>query len=143
MSPRVAQIAHEAGIPLLIDNTFATPYLCRPIDHGADIVMHSATKWIGGHGIAIGGAIVDGGRFDWRASGKFPPLTEPYAGYHGIDFAEQFGPPPSSCARAPRACAISAPACRRPTPSTSCRASRRCRVRMDRHMQNTHACSTS
>ena len=89
--PKVAAIAHDAGIPLLIDNTFATPYLSRPIDLGADIVMNSATKWIGGHGIAIGGVLVDGGRFDWRASGKFPQLTEPYAGYHGIVFDEQFG----------------------------------------------------
>lgn len=89
--PRVAAIAHAAGVPLLIDNTFATPYLSRPIDQGADIVMHSITKWIGGHGIAIGGVIVDGGHFDWRASGKFPGLTEPYAGYHGIVFDDQFG----------------------------------------------------
>jgi len=90
--PAVAQIAHDAKIPLLIDNTFATPYLCRPIELGADIAMNSITKWIGGHGVAIGGAIVDGGRFDWQGSGKFPVLTEPYAGYHGIVFAEQFGP---------------------------------------------------
>jgi O-acetylhomoserine (thiol)-lyase len=90
--PRVAEIAHAASIPLLIDNTFASPYLHRPIDHGADIVMHSTTKWIGGHGTAIGGVIVDGGRFDWVKSGKFPQLTEPYDGYHGIVFAEQFGP---------------------------------------------------
>ena len=90
--PRISAIAHEAGIPLLIDNTFATPYLSQPSAQGADIVMHSATKWLGGHGIAIGGAIIDGGRFDWRASGKFPQLTEPYAGYHGIVFDEQFGP---------------------------------------------------
>jgi O-acetylhomoserine (thiol)-lyase len=90
--PKVADIAHAAGIPLLIDNTFATPYLSRPIALGADIVMHSTTKWIGGHGVAIGGVIVDGGRFDWQASGKFPTLTQPYAGYHGIVFAEEFGP---------------------------------------------------
>ena len=89
--PAVAQIAHDAKIPLLIDNTFATPYLSKPIDLGADLVMHSATKWIGGHGIAIGGVLIDGGRFDWHASGKFPVLTEPYAGYHGIVFDEQFG----------------------------------------------------
>ena len=89
--PAVAQIAHEAKIPLLIDNTFATPFLSRPIELGADIVMNSATKWLGGHGIAIGGVIVDGGQFDWHASGKFPVLTEPYAGYHGIVFDEQFG----------------------------------------------------
>jgi O-acetylhomoserine (thiol)-lyase len=90
--PKVADIAHAAKIPLLIDNTFATPFLSKPIELGADIVMHSATKWIGGHGIAIGGAVIDGGRFDWRASGKFAVLTEPYAGYHGIVFDEQFGP---------------------------------------------------
>ena len=90
--PAVAEIAHGAGVPLMIDSTFATPYLCNPIELGADIVMHSATKWLGGHGLAIGGIIVDGGRFDWEKSGKFPTLTEPYAGYHGIDFAEEFGP---------------------------------------------------
>ena len=90
--PRVAEIAHAAGVPLLVDNTFATPCLCRPIELGADIVMHSLTKWIGGHGIAIGGAIIDGGRFDFAGSGKFPTITEPYAGYHGIAFAEEFGP---------------------------------------------------
>jgi O-acetylhomoserine (thiol)-lyase len=88
----VAAVAHEAGLPLMVDATFATPYLCRPIDHGCDIVMHSATKWLGGHGVAIGGVLVDGGRFGWEAAGKFPTLTEPYAGYHGIDFAEEFGP---------------------------------------------------
>ncbi|MBX6367675.1 MAG: O-acetylhomoserine aminocarboxypropyltransferase [Rhodospirillales bacterium] len=90
--PEVAKVAHEAGVPLLVDSTFATPYLCRPIEHGADLVMHSATKWLGGHGVAIGGVLVDGGRFDWEKSGLFPTLTEPYAGYHGIDFAEEFGP---------------------------------------------------
>ena len=91
-TPAVADIAHAAGLPLMIDNTFATPFLCNPIELGADIVMHSATKWMGGHGLAIGGIVVDGGRFDWEKSGKFPTLTEPYAGYHGIDFAEEFGP---------------------------------------------------
>ena len=90
--PAVAEVAHGAGLPLMIDNTFASPYLCRPLEHGADLVHHSATKFIGGHGIAIGGVIVDGGTFDWEASGKFPTLTEPYAGYHGLDFAEEFGP---------------------------------------------------
>ncbi|WP_315832615.1 O-acetylhomoserine aminocarboxypropyltransferase [Bradyrhizobium prioriisuperbiae] len=90
--PKVAEIAHQAKIPLLIDNTFATPYLSQPGALGADIVMHSITKWIGGHGIAIGGVIVDTGRFDWEASDKFPTLTTPYAGYHGIVFSEEFGP---------------------------------------------------
>ena len=90
--PAVADVAHRAGLPLMVDNTFATPCLCRPIELGADIVMHSATKFLGGHGVAIGGALVDGGRFDWRASGRFPTLTEPYAGYHGLDFTEEYGP---------------------------------------------------
>jgi O-acetylhomoserine (thiol)-lyase len=85
-------IAHGAGVPLLIDSTFTTPYLCRPIDLGADIVMHSITKWIGGHGIAIGGAVIDSGRFDWEASGRYPMLTQPVQGYQGIVFSEQFGP---------------------------------------------------
>jgi O-acetylhomoserine (thiol)-lyase len=88
----VAQVAHAAKLPLMLDCTFCTPYLFRGFEHGADLVMHSATKWIGGHGVAIGGALLDGGRFDWEASGKFPTLTEPYAGYHGLDFAEEFGP---------------------------------------------------
>ncbi len=90
--PAVAEAAHDAGLPLMIDATFTTPYLCRPFDHGADLIMHSLTKFLGGHGVAIGGALIDGGRFDWEASGKFPTLTEPYAGYHGLDFAEEFGP---------------------------------------------------
>ncbi len=90
--PAVARIAHDAGIPLMIDNTFATPHLCRPFEHGVDIIMHSATKFLGGHGVAIGGALVDRGGFDWESSGKFPTLTEPYLGYHGLDFAEEFGP---------------------------------------------------
>ena len=87
----VAEVAHAAGLPLMIDSTFTTPYLMRPFEHGADIVMHSLTKYMGGHGIAIGGIFVDSGRFDWEASGKFPTLTEPYDGYHGLDFAEEFG----------------------------------------------------
>ena len=91
-SPAVAAIAHEHGLPLAIDNTFTTPYLCRPIEHGADIVFHSATKWLGGHGVAIGGVVVDAGHFDWFASGKFPTLSEPYEGYLGVTYAETFGP---------------------------------------------------
>jgi O-acetylhomoserine (thiol)-lyase len=90
--PKIAEIAHAAGVPLVIDNTFATPFLSRPVSHGADIVMHSITKWIGGHGVAIGGILVDGGHFDFHKSGKYPTMTEPYAGYHGIVFAEEFGP---------------------------------------------------
>lgn len=87
----VAAIAHRHGIPLIVDNTFATPYLCRPIEHGADIVVHSATKFIGGHGTSLGGIIVDSGRFDWAASGKFPQLTEPDSSYHGVRFTDAAG----------------------------------------------------
>jgi O-acetylhomoserine (thiol)-lyase len=86
----VAEIAHEAGVPLMIDNTFATPALCKPIAHGADIVVHSATKFIGGHGTSIGGVIVESGQFPWD-NGNFPGMTEPSPGYHGICFYEQFG----------------------------------------------------
>jgi O-acetylhomoserine (thiol)-lyase len=88
----VSAIAHRHRVPLMVDSTFASPALCRPIEWGADIVMHSATKFIGGHGTVIGGVLVDGGRFDWEASGRFPTLTEPYAAYHDIDFVDEFGP---------------------------------------------------
>ena len=88
----VAKIAHAHGIPLVVDSTFATPYLVRPIDWGADIVVHSATKFIGGHGTAIGGVIVEGGRFDWKASGKYPWISEPNPSYHGVSFYDAVGP---------------------------------------------------
>ena len=88
----IAKIAHENKIPLVIDNTFGTPYLIRPIEYGADIVVHSATKFIGGHGTTIGGVIVDSGKFDWEASGKFPSLVEPNPSYHGISFTKAAGP---------------------------------------------------
>ncbi len=86
----VAKVAHDAGLPLVVDNTFASPYLCRPIEHGADLVVHSATKFIGGHGTSIGGLIIDSGKFDWN-NGKFPQITEPSPGYHGMKFSETFG----------------------------------------------------
>lgn len=89
---KIAEIAHAHKIPLVVDNTFATPYLVRPIEYGADIVVHSATKFIGGHGTTIGGVIVDSGKFDWEASGKFPSLTEPNPSYHGISFTKAAGP---------------------------------------------------
>lgn len=88
----IADIAHEHGIPLIVDNTLPSPYLLRPLEHGADIVVHSATKFIGGHGTSIGGVIVDGGKFDWKASGKFPGLTEPDPSYHGVVYTEAVGP---------------------------------------------------
>jgi len=84
----VSKVAHDHGIPLVIDNTLATPYLCRPLEHGADIVVHSATKFIGGHGTSIGGVIIDGGHFDYEASGRFPGFTEPDPSYHGLVFAQ-------------------------------------------------------
>lgn len=89
---KIAEIAHRHGIPLIVDNTFATPYLVRPIEYGADIVVHSATKFIGGHGTAIGGVIVDSGRFDWESSDKYPWITEPNVSYHGISFAKACAP---------------------------------------------------
>ncbi|MBO5587783.1 MAG: O-acetylhomoserine aminocarboxypropyltransferase/cysteine synthase, partial [Acidaminococcaceae bacterium] len=82
----VAEIAHKHGLPLVIDNTFGTPYLIRPIEHGADVVIHSATKFIGGHGTTLGGIIVDGGKFDWKKSGKFPNIADPNPSYHGVSF---------------------------------------------------------
>ena len=88
---KVADIAHKNNIPLVVDSTFATPYLLRPFEHGADIVVHSATKFIGGHGTSIGGVIVDGGKFDWEASGKFPSLVEPNPSYHGVSFTKAVG----------------------------------------------------
>jgi O-acetylhomoserine (thiol)-lyase len=90
--PEISKVAHEAGLPLMVDATFTTPYLCRPIDFGADIVMHSATKFLSGHGIVIGGLLVDGGTFDWAASEKFPTMSEPYTGFHNLNFSEEFGP---------------------------------------------------
>ena len=88
----VAKVAHEAGVPLIVDNTLATPYLLRPIEYGADVIVHSATKFIGGHGTTIGGAIVDAGKFDWKASGRFPDFTEPDPSYHGVQYVDAVGP---------------------------------------------------
>lgn len=137
--PKIAEIAHAAKIPLLIDNTFATPYLSRPLDLGADLVMHSLTKWIGGHGIAIGGIVVDSGRFDWIGSGKFPELTEPYAGYHGINFVEQFGPG-AFIMRARSEGLRDFGACISPTNAFQIlQGAETLGVRMDRHVANTAA----
>lgn len=88
---RFAAIAHKHGIPLIVDSTFATPYLCRPIEFGADIVIHSATKFIGGHGTSMGGLVIDSGKFDWN-NGKFPLLSEPDPSYHGLKYSEALGP---------------------------------------------------
>ena len=89
---KIAEIAHKHGLPLVVDNTFGTPYFIRPIEHGADIVVHSATKFIGGHGTTLGGVIVDSGKFDWKNSGKYAPIAEPNPSYHGISFADAVGP---------------------------------------------------
>ncbi len=88
----ISRVAHDYNLPLVVDATFATPALCRPLDFGVDVVVHSATKWIGGHGLAVGGVVIDGGRFDWGASKLHPTLTEPYEPFHGISFWEEFGP---------------------------------------------------
>ena len=88
----IAEIAHKHGLPVIVDNTFGTPYLIRPIEHGADVVVHSATKFIGGHGTTLGGIIVDGGTFDWKASGKYPAIADPNPSYHGVSFVEAVGP---------------------------------------------------
>ena len=88
----VAEIAHKHGLPLVIDNTFGTPYLIRPLEHGADIVVHSATKFLGGHGTTLGGVIVEGGKFDWKASGKYPNIASPNPSYHGVSFYDAVGP---------------------------------------------------
>ena len=90
--PAVSEMAHNHGLPLLVDATFVTPYLCRPIELGADLVMHSATKFLSGHGVVLGGVVVDGGTFDWAANDKFPTLSQPYAGFHNLVFADEFGP---------------------------------------------------
>ena len=88
----LAELAHRHGLPLVVDNTFGTPYLIRPIEHGADIVVHSATKFLGGHGTTLGGIIVDSGKFDWAASGRYPAIAEPNPSYHGISFVKAVGP---------------------------------------------------
>ena len=90
--PQIAKISHQNHLPLVVDATFATPVLCKPLDHGVDVVVHSVTKWIGGHGLAVGGVIVDGGSFEWGSSKKHPTLTTPYEPFHGINFWEEFGP---------------------------------------------------
>jgi O-acetylhomoserine (thiol)-lyase len=90
--PQLSKLAHDHGLPLMIDATFVTPYLCRPIDLGADIVVHSATKFLSGHGVVVGGVVVDGGTFDWRGKEKFTTLSQPYEGFHDLVFAEEFGP---------------------------------------------------
>ena len=123
---KLAGIAHQQGLPLMIDNTAATPILCRPIEWGADIVVESATKYIGGHGTWIGGVIVDGGKFDWKASGRFRDFVEPDPSYHGLSYAEASGPWLLFSKPGCRACAIRAAPCRPSMLFCSCKGWRRC-----------------
>jgi O-acetylhomoserine (thiol)-lyase len=133
----VSRVAHDAGLPLLIDSTFTTPYLCQPFSHGADLVFHSATKFLGGHGIAIGGLLVDSGRFDWEASGKFPTLTEPYPGFHNLDFVEEYGPA-AFIMRARKEGARDFGACMSPTTAFHIlQGIETLPLRMQRHVENT------
>ena len=135
--PAVADIAHAAGLPLLLDSTFTTPYLLRPFDHGADLVFHSATKFLGGHGVAIGGVLVDGGTFDWDASGRFPTLTEPYAGFHDMVFTEEYGPA-AFIMRARKEGARDFGACMSPTTAFHIlQGVETLSLRMERHVSNT------
>jgi O-acetylhomoserine (thiol)-lyase len=137
--PNVAEIAHAHGIPLLVDSTFTTPYLIKPFDHGADLVMHSATKFLSGHGIVIGGLLVDGGRFDWDASGKFPQLSEPYEGFHNLVFTEEFGPA-AFISRARKEGLRDFGACQSPTSAFYImQGIETLGVRMERHIANTRS----
>jgi O-acetylhomoserine (thiol)-lyase len=137
--PNVAEIAHAHGIPLLVDSTFTTPYLIKPFNHGADLVMHSATKFLSGHGIVIGGLLVDGGRFDWDASGKFPQLSEPYEGFHNLVFTEEFGPA-AFISRARKEGLRDFGACQSPTSAFYImQGIETLGVRMERHIANTRA----
>ena len=137
--PEVAAVAHEAGLPLMVDSTFTTPYLIKPFEHGADIVMHSATKFLSGHGIVIGGLLVDGGRFDWDTSGKFPTLTEPYAGFHNLVFSEEFGPA-AFIQRARKEGLRDFGACMSPTTAFHIlQGVETLGLRMNRHVENTRA----
>ena len=137
--PEVAAAAHQAGLPLMVDSTFTTPYLIKPFEHGADIVMHSATKFLSGHGIVIGGLLVDGGHFDWDASGKFPTLTEPYAGFHNLVFSEEFGPA-AFIQRARKEGLRDFGACMSPTTAFHIlQGVETLGLRMNRHVENTRA----
>ena len=135
--PVLAEVAHQHGLPLLIDSTFTTPYLCRPFDLGADIIFHSATKFLSGHGVVIGGLLVDSGTFDWEASGKFPTMTEPYAGFHNMNFAVEFGPA-AFITRARKEGARDFGACMSPTTAFQVlQGMETLPLRMQRHVENT------
>ena len=136
--PVVSDVAHSHGIPLMVDSTFTTPYLINPVEHGADIIMHSVTKFLGGHGIAIGGALIDGGRLDWTTTDRFPTLTEPYVGYPGLSFADEFGPT-AFAARARAEGLRDFGACMSPTTAFHLlQGVETLPLRMQRHVENTH-----
>jgi len=136
--PDIAEVAHAASLPLLVDATFATPYLCKPIDFGADLVMHSATKFLSGHGVVIGGLLVDGGTFDWETSGKFPTLSDPYDGFHNLNFAEEFGPA-AFITRARKEGLRDFGACMSPTTAFQIlQGIETLPLRMQRHVENSH-----
>jgi O-acetylhomoserine (thiol)-lyase len=137
--PRVADIAHAAGLPLMVDSTFTTPYLIKPFELGADLIQHSATKFLSGHGVVIGGLLVDGGTFDWDASGKFPTLSEPYEGFHNLVFTEEFGPG-AFIARARKEGLRDFGACMSPTSAFHVlQGIETLGIRMQRHVDNTRA----
>jgi O-acetylhomoserine (thiol)-lyase len=137
--PAVSDVAHAHGLPLLIDSTFTTPYLCQPFSLGADLVFHSATKFLSGHGVIIGGLVVDSGAFDWAGSGKFPTLTEPYEGFHNMNFVEEFGPA-AFISRARKEGARDFGACMSPTTAFQVlQGMETLPLRMQRHISNTRA----
>ena len=137
--PAISEVAHAHGLPLMVDSTFTTPYLCQPFSLGADIIFHSATKFLSGHGVIIGGLVVDSGTFDWAGSGKFPTLTEPYAGFHNMNFVEEFGPA-AFITRARKEGARDFGACMSPTTAFQVlQGMETLPLRMQRHVSNTRA----
>jgi len=137
--PAISEVAHAHGLPLMIDSTFTTPYLCQPFSLGADLIFHSATKFLSGHGVIIGGLVVDSGTFDWAGSGKFPTLTEPYEGFHNMNFVEEFGPA-AFITRARKEGARDFGACMSPTTAFQVlQGMETLPLRMQRHVSNTRA----
>ena len=135
--PAISEVAHAHGLPLMVDSTFTTPYLCQPFNQGADIIFHSATKFLSGHGVIIGGLVVDSGAFDWAGSGKFPTLTEPYTGFHNMNFVEEFGPA-AFITRARKEGARDFGACMSPTTAFQVlQGMETLPLRMQRHIANT------
>ena len=135
----VAEIAHQAGIPMMVDATFNTPWLLKPVEHGVDIIIHSLTKWLGGHGVAIGGAIIDGGRFDWGQNDKFPTISQPHYSMDGINFCEEFGPAAFTAKLRAEAMYNFGPCLAPMNAFHILQGIETLPLRMQRHMENTHA----